>query len=467
MATSLSIHASTPCLLKLKYSRNSKVRHESRSLLPGVQKGIFIGRANVSPTYGRGFFMTRAACLVSAVLFILFVTPARGTADYLYPGSAALQPLAVIEPAAPDSLFNTWTGDLELAGRQNLGFSLDNLRNDDNSKDWDVILAATGTFKAGSNLLLGVTVPYIIRDPDYNESDLLDLRIFARTRLIGQAPAFRVSGEVSAILPTASEGDPPYPFSLQSSVVGARLALAGGSEGLRAGINFGYQTYLATESGDDSDVLYGLWMEKQLKEQWMLAGVYSSSQHRHSGTPGNDETLDNYMQIGIHRVQSDVTRLGLAVGSGIGSESAADRRVTATVTFRFGETAAAGEQEKASGKAETITEKEAARIGTTPAAPYSGPVVIMVAEKVANRETEKRVMKALQQKGFATGMDPDPGVSIPRENVLLYNPGVQEKAVSVSRILVMGGYLKDLRIEESKKPLTQNWMHLILGGERK
>ena len=348
--------------------------------------------------------MTRTAFLVSPVILILLAIPSGALADYLYRGSAVLQPLAVIEPAAPDSLFNTWTGDLELAGKKNLGFSVDNLRNEDNSKDWDVIFAATGAFKAGDNLLLGVTVPYIIRDPDYNHSELLDLRIFARRRLIGQVPAFRVSGEVSAIVPTASNGDFLYPFSLQSPVVGARLALAGGSGDLRAGVNFGYQTYLATESGDDSDLLYGLWIEKKLKGPWMMAGVYSSSQHTHSGAPGNDEVLDSNVQFGISRLQSDVTELGLAVGGGIGADSVADIRVTATATFRFGVAAAVREQEKASEEAEIIKEKESVRTGESPAAPYSGPVVIMVAERVVNKETEKRVTKALQQKGFATGM---------------------------------------------------------------
>jgi hypothetical protein len=64
-------------------------------------------------------------------------------------------------------------------------------------------------------------------------------------------------------------------------------------------------------------------------------------------------------------------------------------------------------------------------------------------------------------------MDPDPGVKIKRKNVLWYNPGMQEQAISISRTLVMGGYLKDMEIKESKKPITLNWLVLVLGGERK
>ena len=80
--------------------------------------------------------------------FLLFVSlPGVVPADYLYPGSAAFQPLAVMEPATPDSLFHTWTGDLERGGLQNLGLSMDFLRNADDSGDWDVIFATTGSFR--------------------------------------------------------------------------------------------------------------------------------------------------------------------------------------------------------------------------------------------------------------------------------------------------------------------------------
>jgi hypothetical protein len=419
----------------------------------------------------RKFPMYRT-CIIFASIFLLFVSlPGVVSGDYLYPDSAVLQPLAVMEPAAPDSLFHTWTGDLERGGLQNLGLSLDFLRNAENSNDWDVIFAATGSFRSGERLLLGITAPYIIRDSDFNESDLLDLRLFARMRLLGKTPSFRVSGELSAILPTADKGN-LYPFTLDSPVVGARLAFAGGSAAMRAGATVGYQNYLASESGTDTDLLYGVWMEKNLEGPWSMVGEVHGSKHTHSGAPGNDEVSDNYFQVGVRRAQSERVDLGLAAGTGIGGDTAADLRITATAIVRFG-TAKGEVREKKKVRKEPEKMKEVGRkpgkkvaIRKSSAKPYTGIVVIMIAEGVADSKTEKRITKALQQRGYATGMDPDPDVKIPRRNVLLYNPGMQEKAITVSRSLVMGGYLKDLRIEERRKPISQNWLLLLLGGER-
>ena len=417
---------------------------------------------------------------IIAVILAIFIVPFQVSADYQYPGSAALQPLAVIEPVTPDSLFQTWTGDLELVGKKNLGFGLDYLQSESDNADWDVIFNATGAFMSGDKLLLGLTLPFIIRDSEFNESGLLDLRAFARMRLLGAAPAFRVSGELSTILPTASSGD-LYPFSLESPVLGARLAFAGGSDSLRAGISVGYQTYLSTESGKDSDLLYGIWMEKGFEGPWSIAGVYSSSTHNHSGAPGDDKVTDSYLQVGVRRAHSDKTDLGAAIGTGLGGDSTADMRITLTATFRFGEVKAVKKEIEEEPKEEPkvvkeeeviekkeIKPKEAVAAPKPPVAPvYTGPVVVMLAEGVTDRDTEKRITKVLQKKGFATGMDPDPGIKVSKKNVLWYNAGMQEQAVSVLQALVVGGQLKDLEIRQSKKPIMRNWMMLILGGEGK
>jgi hypothetical protein len=295
-------------------------------------------------------------------------------------------------------------------------------------------------------------------------------------RLFGVPPAFRVSGELSTILPTAASGD-LYPFSLESPVVGVRLAFAGGSDALRAGVNVGYQNYLATESGNDSDLLYGVWMEKILQGPWTLAGVYSSSTHEHSGVPGDDKVTDSYLQLGVRRAHSDKINLGFAVGAGLGGDSVADMRIMATATFRFGEAKTAmkeaGEEEKAIQKEELAaqeeikTEKKVQPVEAQAAPVYSGPVVVMIAEGIADKDTEKRLTKVLQKKGFATGMDPDPGIKVSSKNVLWYNAGMQEQAVSVLQALVIGGQLKDLEIRQSQKPIMRNWMVLIPGGEGK
>lgn len=408
--------------------------------------------------------MNRTNVFLTAIFFLFASLPCVVSADYLYPGSAAFQPLAVLEPATPDSLSHSWTGDLEDGGLQNLGLSLDFLRNAGNSEDWDVIFAATGSFRYGERFLLGITAPYIIRDPDLNQSDLLDLRFFARMRLMGKAPSLRVSGELSAIFPTAGKGDPAYPFTLDSPVMGARLAFAGGSPASRAGATVGYQKYLATESGTDYDLLYSVWMERDLEGPWSLVGEVHGSKHTHSGAPGNDEISDDYFQVGVRRISSERFALGLAAGTGISGDAAADLRMTASATFRFGTVKAkVREEEKVRKEPE---KKKKAAMRKAPAKLYTGITVVMIAEGVADTKTEKRVTKALQQRGYATGMDPGPEVKIPRRNVLLYNPGMQEQAIAVSRSLVMGGYLKELHIEENRKPITQNWLLLLLGGER-
>ena len=49
--------------------------------------------------------MTRGKALFLGAFIVLLMVPSLVSADYLYPGSAALQPLAVIEPTTPDSSF--------------------------------------------------------------------------------------------------------------------------------------------------------------------------------------------------------------------------------------------------------------------------------------------------------------------------------------------------------------------------
>ncbi|MGD8353268.1 MAG: hypothetical protein PVJ01_03805 [Pseudomonadota bacterium] len=408
--------------------------------------------------------MMRAIAVTAATILVMLGVPCGAVADYVFPGSAALQPLAVIEPATPDSLFLTWTGDIDFAGERNLGLSADFLRSEENSDDWDVIFIATGSFRSGNRLLWGITAPFLIRDPNFNESGLLDLRVFARMRLLGTAPGLRVAGEVSGILPTGKEDD-DFPLTLESPVAGARLAFAGGSEKMRAGVNVGYQTYLATESGNDSDITYGIWMEKEIRGSWKLSGIFTSSTHDHSGAPGDDEVTDSYAQIGVRRAASQRAELGFSLGSGTGGDSAADLRMTATATFRFGEIEAggrggAGTVKEAAADKKAITKKKAI-------SSYQGPVVVMIAEGIADKNMERSITRVLQRKGFATGMDPDPGIRVSRKNVLWYNKGMKKQAESVLQTLVQGGYLKKLEIRESSKPIMRNWMILVPGGEGK
>ena len=279
--------------------------------------------------------MLKGRAFSFSVFLALLLIPPTVSADYLYPGTAGFQPLAVIEPVTPDSLFYSWTGEVDRGGKTNLGVSIDFLRNTDNSDDWDLIFSATGAFRSGERLLYGITVPYIIRDPEFNESDLLDLRAFARMVLLRGASGFNVSGELSAIFPSASQGA-TYPFTLDSPVAGARFALSGRARDMRLGANIGYQKYLQSETGQDSDLLYSLWVERPLQGPWNLAVEYTGSTHTHSGAPGDDKVSDAYISVGVNREQSEKMALGLAAAAGVGGETPADLRVKASLTVKLG-----------------------------------------------------------------------------------------------------------------------------------
>jgi hypothetical protein len=271
-----------------------------------------------------------------------------------------------------------------------------------------------------------------------------------------------ISGELSAILPSARENEDYYPFTLDSPVVGARLAFFGTAGEMRLGLNLGYQEYLQTESGDDSDLVYSTWLEKDLEGPWRLVAELYGSQHSHSGPPGDDKVSDNYVLLGVRRVHSERTNFGIAAGSGLGGDSVADIRVTALATVKFGSV-----KEESAAQKKVVEKKEKTVTKKTIAAPAPGTmVVVMIAEGVVSAETEKRITKVLQGQGLATGRDPNPGIRSTGRNILYYMPGMKERAVSISGALVEGGHLKDLKVEESKTRLPGGWMLLVLGGEK-
>ena len=227
-------------------------------------------------------------------------------------------------------------------------------------------------------------------------------------------------------------------------------------------MDVGYQKYLQTAAGDDSDLIYSLWMTKPLQEPWNLSVEYVGSTHSHSGAPGDDDVSDSYLSVGLKRVQSEKIVLGFSAASGVGGESVADIKIKALAQMKFG----AVEKKKVQ-KEKKVRKKEPKK--KTKAKPkMAAPriIAVMIAEAVTTRDVEKRITKALQKKGYATGMDPDPGIKSKGKNVLYYMPGMQEAAIKVSRTLSFGGYLSDLRIEESPVPITGNWLLLVLGGEK-
>jgi len=415
--------------------------------------------------------MHRPKAVFSVLYIFLLFLPSVALADYQFTGSSGMQLFAVQEPATPDALFRSWTGRIQEAGPANFGASIDFLRNAEDSTDWDVILSATGSFRRGKNFLFGVSLPYIIRDPDFNESDLLDLRAFARMGLVDSPSGFGVSGELSTILPTAKSGTTAYPFSLDTPVVGVRLAFFGGKGDTKAGAGIGYQTYLQSESGDDADLIFNLWMEKLLEGPWSLVAEYAGSRHDHSGAPGDDSVTDGTLLVGLLRAHSSRTTLGVAMGTGMGEDKFADVLVTARATVRFGAVKEAKVKRKPVPKpAPEPPEREVTAPAPPPPAkkaPSPGAVtVVMMAEKVGTPEARRRVVLALRAKGYATGMDPDPGVKSTGQNILYYMPGMKEKAIEVANILALGGPLKEVRVRQSEVRIPANWLLLVLGGEK-
>lgn len=418
--------------------------------------------------------MTKSGAFFLSVVLVL-LSPSILFADYDYQEFVGFMPLAVIEPTTPDGLFQSWTGEINRNGRSNLGISLDFMRDPDNSNNWDEIFTLTGSLRSGEKLLYGIMIPYIIRDAEFNESDLLDLRAFARMKLLGSTSGFGISGELSAILPTARENpDPTYPFTLGSPVAGVRLAVSGGTSEMRLGLNLGYQIYLQTESGDDSDMLYSAWLEMYLNGPWSMTAEFSGSRHSHTGPPGDDNVSDSIVLLGIRRAHSKKANFGIAAGSGMSGDRSADIRVKALASWKFG---VVEERKLAKRKVEekdTVQEKkkvetkakEVVRDKRTTAPPPSAIVVVMIGEGITSRETEKRITKVLKKSGYATGTDPRPRIKGTGRNVLYYMPGMQEKALNVSKVLISGGHLKVLQVKESKVRLPGNWLMLILGGEK-
>ncbi|UCG38289.1 MAG: hypothetical protein JSV00_08860 [bacterium] len=120
----------------------------------------------------------RATASLLALALIL-AAPQAARPDYTYQG-ALLQPLATVDPVLPGQFFDVWRPGHLPAGSWSLGGSAEALRNSDNSDDWETILSVTGAYGLRDRLAVGLIVPYIARDPEFNESELLDLKTFAR-----------------------------------------------------------------------------------------------------------------------------------------------------------------------------------------------------------------------------------------------------------------------------------------------
>ena len=179
--------------------------------------------------------------------------------------------------------------------------------------------------------MVGGTIPYIIRDPEFNESGLLDLKTFARYTIAGDPSGPALGVELLASLPTAAQGG-SYPLTLDTSLLKLTLAASGKVAGWKCGLNLGYQSYLDSDSGDDSDLFYGFYAAKEMGP--LVTGLveYSASRHTHTESSLEQEITDATALVGLRYRFRDNLTLGLAVGSGT-SDSFADLRSQATIIW--------------------------------------------------------------------------------------------------------------------------------------
>ncbi len=273
-------------------------------------------------------FSKRTVVLSFALL--LLTLPATSSAKFTYLGNAT-SPLAAIDPIVPGQVFKVWRPEAIEKGRWSVGTSADFLRNTDNSDDVDVILSVTGAYGLSDRLTVGGILPYIIRDPDFNDSDLLDLKAFARYRFTGKGSGPGVGAELLASFPTAAQGS-SLPLTLDTTLVKLSLAASGTLSNWDYGLNLGYQSYLESESGDDSDLTYGFYTGREVARH--LTGIleYSASRHTHTDGSMEEKITEATALVGVKYQASDNLVLGLGIGSGI-SDSYADLRSQATLVW--------------------------------------------------------------------------------------------------------------------------------------
>ncbi|UCF31005.1 MAG: LytR C-terminal domain-containing protein [bacterium] len=380
--------------------------------------------------------------IFSAVLFWVLTGPVR--ADYLFPGyneSGELQPLATVISATPDQLFRTWkVGGLD-AGRWSLGAAGELFNRVGEEANEDLILSITGAYGFSDRFLLGTTVPFIIRDREFNDSDLLDVKVFARFRMSGEKDrGFRSAGEVLLNLPTAG-GRRHHLLSLETRVLGFKWAFSAGSVPLVWGANVGYQTYLQSVVGNDSDWLYGAYIEYELAARWTGVLELAGSTHVHKAAGDEERVSDDHVVAGVKYRPAGGPIWGAALGKGVG-DSYTDARIVGTISWTFGERSAekparpapqpgsVGERALPGGSAgEGVTK------GPVERGPGPGRTArIEVANRSGVREATGKVVRRLEEEGFAVTVD-DRDLYQRQSTHIYYADGFLEQASDVASIL--------------------------------
>jgi hypothetical protein len=169
------------------------------------------------------------------------------------------------------------------------------------------------------------------------------------------------------------------------------------------GLNLGYQSYLESESGDDSDLFYGFYVGKEMSPFFTGLLEYSVYRHTHSEGSLEEEITDATALVGIKYQVSDNLQLGLGIGSGL-SDSYADLRAQATLLWRPGQ----GEASQTSMTGETTPQQvfipEAPRVlGADMLAginPGRGGVLIQISDRSGKRGLGERVARFLEKAGY-------------------------------------------------------------------
>ncbi|UCF89422.1 MAG: LytR C-terminal domain-containing protein [bacterium] len=343
----------------------------------------------------------RKAVVFGLVLSFLFV-PSPSSAKYTYLGTVQ-QPLINIDPTAPGQVFKVWRPEEAWPERWSLGTSADFLRNADNSDDVDIVISLTGAYGLTDRLTVGGVLPYIIRDSEFNQSDLLDLKAFARYRISGAGSGTGLGAQLLASLPTAAQGD-LYPFTLDTTLLKLTLAAGGFMSEWEWGLNLGYQSYLESETGDDSDIVYGFYAGKDVAPRMRGVLEYAASTHTHSEGSLEEKTTEATALAGVMYRASESLTIGLSVGKGL-SDSFADLRSQATVLWIPG----AGRAPRA-GRAEgTIPEGALAPepprviggklLGTVK--PGKGDVLVQISNRSGDKNLGERAARYLEKAGYA------------------------------------------------------------------
>ena len=340
-----------------------------------------------------------------SLVFLLLTLPVTSFAKYTYLGNVT-GPLVTIDPVVPGQVFNLWKPEEVEKGRWAVGTSADFLRNADNSRDIDIILSVTGAYSLSDQLMMGAIFPYIIRDPEFNNSDFLDMKVFARYKFTGKSTDSGLGVQLLASFPTAAQGG-SAPLTLDTTLLKLSFAVSGTVTKWDFGLNLGYQSYLESESGDDSDLFYGAYAGGKISPR--ITGIieYSASRHTHSGDPMEEKITEATALIGVKYQTSESLTLGLGIGSGL-ADSYADLKTQATLVWVPGGTKTSQvstEMEMAGEKApEQIFIPQPPRIlGADLIAaikPGKGDVLIQVSNRSGIKRLGQKVARHLEKTGY-------------------------------------------------------------------